>query len=106
MEATHLQEHIDHSDTLDLAGCWAASLAWHEGHPWIAWIAAIDPEPDLLAGIAHSWPLRSGVTEEEWRRRSAGAAFAVSLRRLDDLRAADGNGRFTTAPNMREPEVV
>ena len=71
-------------DSRALPGGWAGALAWSDAAPWLAWTACHDPEPALLTYARQEWPLRPGRTLTEWRRRSAGVHFTLSLARLDD----------------------
>ena len=91
----------ERSDSRALPGGWAGALAWSDGVAWIAWTACHDPEPDLLSYARQEWPLRSGRSLTEWRRRSAAARFTLSLARLDDQAAPIGR-ELTSSPHAIE----
>ena len=69
---------------VEFPGGWAGDLAWSDGALWVAWASCADPEPEMLSAVNRDWPLRPGVTLEEWRRRSAGTVFTVSLALLGE----------------------
>ena len=69
---------------VEFPGGWAGDLAWSDGALWVAWASCADPEPEMLSAVNRDWPLRPGVTLEEWRRRSAGTGFTVSLALLGE----------------------
>ncbi len=104
-------------DSRELPGGWAGALAWSDGAAWVAWTACHDPEPDLLTYARQEWPLRSGRTLTEWRRRSADARFTLSLARLDDPLARAGSEltsslhviegpALATLPQQTTPAVI
>ncbi len=69
---------------VEFPGGWAGDLAWNDGSLWVAWASCIDEEPELLTAPDRTWPLRPGVTLDEWRRRSAQTEFRFSMARLGD----------------------
>ena len=76
-------EHGDKTDWLsrgfEIPGGWSGDLTWSDGSLWLAWASYADPETDILSSIDRDWVLRSGITLEEWRKRSTDTLFKVSL---------------------------
>ena len=63
-----------------IPGGFACDLRAAGGRLWLAWAACADPETDLLAALDGTWPLKPGVTLDDWR---AAIAYARGREQVD-----------------------
>ena len=103
--------------TVELPGGWAGDLTWSGESLWVAWASCTDAEPEMLSAINRDWPLRPGVTLEEWRQRSGSNVFTVSLallgedgpaevRELDRSQHAGDGPVLAAVPGQAIPAVL
>ncbi|MBI3971612.1 MAG: hypothetical protein HY332_10025 [Chloroflexi bacterium] len=110
--ATDSVPEIVPSRPIELADGWAGDLAWCDGAVWVAWAVCSDPEPELLSESVREWPLkrdtplRPGLTPDDWRRRSAEAAFTVSVGRLAGGQLAAARELSRTPHAVEGPSLV
>jgi hypothetical protein len=80
--ATRSEDREDHERPIDLVaalpGAWAADLRAHHTITWLAWTACADDEAGLFTRLDGSWPLRPGLTVDDWRARTRRGRFTLS----------------------------